>query len=46
MPAVRERPADLEILTEKIKTAKGEKTLIVEKRQEKNIQSILKKYGF
>jgi len=41
-----EKPADLEILTEKIKVAKSEKMLIVEKRQEKNIKTILKKYGF
>ena len=41
-----EKPADLEILTEKIKKAKAEKMLIVEKQQEKNIKTILKKYGF
>ncbi len=43
---VMEKPADLEILTEKIKIAKSEKTLIVEKKQDANIKSIIKKYGF
>ena len=41
-----EKPADLEILTEKIKVAKSEKTLIVEKKQADNVKTILKKYGF
>ena len=41
-----EKPADLEVLTQKIKAAKTEKMLIVERQQKKNIQSILKKYGF
>jgi len=43
---VIEKPADLEVLTEKIKKAKADRMLIVEKQQEKNIKTILKKYGF
>ncbi len=41
-----EKPADLEILAEKIKKAKANRMLIVEKQQEKNVKTILKKYGF
>jgi two-component system, OmpR family, response regulator len=41
-----EKPADLEILTERIKIAKSEKTLIVKKEQDATIDSIVKKYGF
>ncbi len=40
-----EKPADLEALTEKIKTAKTEKMLIVEKQTEKKIKDILQRYG-
>ena len=41
-----EKPADLEILTEKIKVAKAERMLIVEKEKKENVKSILKRYGF
>jgi DNA-binding NtrC family response regulator len=41
-----EKPADLEILAEKIKNAKAEKMLIVEKQTEAKVKNILKKYGF
>ena len=40
-----EKPADLEALTEKIKQAKAEKMLIVEKQTEEKIKDILKRYG-
>ena len=41
-----EKPADLEVLTGKIKKAKAEKMLIVEKQTEDKVKDILKKYGF
>jgi len=41
-----EKPADLEVLAEKIKNAKAEKMLIVEKQTENKVKNILKKYGF
>jgi len=41
-----EKPADLEILSEKIKNAKAKKMLIVEKQTEDKVKNILKKYGF
>ena len=41
-----EKPADLEILSEKIKNAKAEKMLIVEKQTEDKVKNIIKKYGF
>ena len=41
-----EKPADLEVLAEKIKNAKAEKMLIVEKQTEGKVKNILKKYGF
>jgi len=40
-----EKPADLEALSEKIKRAKTEKMLIVEKQTEKKIKDILQRYG-
>ncbi len=40
-----EKPADIEALTEKIKKAKAEKMLIVEKESESRIKEILKRYG-
>jgi DNA-binding NtrC family response regulator len=40
-----EKPADLELLSKKIKQAKAEKMLIVEKQQEKKVMDIIKKYG-
>jgi len=40
-----EKPADLELLSKKIKQAKAEKMLIVEKQQEKKVIDIIKKYG-
>jgi len=40
-----EKPADLEALSEKIKKAKTEKMLIVEKQTEKKIKDILQRYG-
>ncbi|RLB99916.1 MAG: response regulator [Deltaproteobacteria bacterium] len=40
-----EKPADLEILSQKIKQAKAEKILIVKKQQEKRVIDIIKKYG-
>ncbi|MCK5695748.1 MAG: response regulator [Desulfobacula sp.] len=40
-----EKPANLEALTEKIKKAKTEKMLIVEKQTEKKIKDILQRYG-
>lgn len=41
-----EKPADLEVLAEKIKNAKAEKMLIVEKQAEDKVKNIIKKYGF
>ncbi len=41
----QEKPADIEALTEKIKQAKADKMLIVEKESEARIKEILKKYG-
>jgi len=41
-----EKPVDLEVLAEKIKSAKAEKMLIVEKQTEGKVKNILKKYGF
>ena len=41
-----EKPADLEVLAEKIKNAKAEKMLIVEKQTEDKMKNILKRYGF
>jgi two-component system, OmpR family, response regulator len=41
-----EKPADLEVLSEKIKKAKAQKMLIVEKQTEDKVKDILKKYGF
>jgi len=40
-----EKPADLEVLTQKIKQAKADKMLIVEKAQEKKVIEIIRKYG-
>ncbi len=40
-----EKPADLEALSQKIKKAKTEKMLIVEKQTEDKIKDILQKYG-
>ena len=40
-----EKPADLKVLSEKIKKAKAEKMLIVEKKTEKKIQDILQRFG-
>ncbi len=40
-----EKPANLEILTEKIKQAKTEKMLIVEKQTEKKIKDIILRHG-
>ena len=40
-----EKPADLEILSRKIKQAKTEKMLIVEKQQEQRVIDVIKKYG-
>jgi DNA-binding NtrC family response regulator len=40
-----EKPADLEALAEKIKKAKTEKMLIVEKQTEEKIKDILKRFG-
>ncbi len=40
-----EKPADLELLSQKIKQAKAEKLLIVTKQQEKKVMDIIKKYG-
>ena len=41
-----EKPVDLAVLAEKIKNAKAEKMLIVEKQTEDKVKNILKKYGF
>ena len=41
-----EKPADMEVLAEKIKNAKAEKMLIVEKQTEDKVKNIIKKYGF
>ncbi len=40
-----EKPADLETLAKKIKTAKADKMLIVEKQTEDKIKDILQRYG-
>ncbi|MCP3875968.1 MAG: response regulator [Desulfobacteraceae bacterium] len=40
-----EKPADLESLTQKIKEAKTEKMLLVEKRTEDKIKEILQRHG-
>ncbi len=40
-----EKPADLEALSKKIKNAKTEKMLIVEKQTEDKIKDILERYG-
>ena len=40
-----EKPADMDALISKIKEAKAQKMLIVEKQTEKKIQDVLKKYG-
>ncbi|MBC8439851.1 MAG: response regulator [Deltaproteobacteria bacterium] len=40
-----EKPADLEALAKKIKEAKAEKMLIVEKQTEEKIKEILQRYG-
>jgi len=40
-----EKPADIEALTEKIKKAKAEKMLIVEKQAEDKIKNILQRHG-
>lgn len=40
-----EKPADLETLSEKIKAAKAEKMLFVEKDTEKKIKDILQRYS-
>ena len=40
-----EKPADLEALAEKIKKAKAEKMLIVEKQIEEKIKEILQRHG-
>ena len=41
-----EKPVDLAVLAEKIKNAKAEKMIIVEKQTEDKVKNILKKYGF
>jgi FixJ family two-component response regulator len=40
-----EKPADLEKLAAKIKQAKAEKMLVVEKQTEDKIKDILKRFG-
>ena len=40
-----EKPADLEVLQKKIKQAKAEKMVIVEKQQEQKVIDAIKKYG-
>ena len=40
-----EKPADIEALAKKIKNAKAEKMLIVEKQTEDKIKDILQRYG-
>ena len=40
-----EKPANLEALAKKIKKAKGQKMLIVEKQTEEKIKDILKRFG-
>lgn len=42
---VIEKPADLEVLTQKIKDAKAEKMLIVEKKTDNNIKEMLRRFG-
>ena len=41
-----EKPADLEVLSRKIKEAKAEKMVIVEKQATKKVIDIIKKYGY
>ncbi len=41
-----EKPADLEVLSQKIKEAKAEKMVIVEKQATKKVIDIIKKYGY
>ena len=41
-----EKPADMEVLFEKIKKAKAEKMLVVGKDQEKSVLKMIKKFGF
>ncbi|MCF6246377.1 MAG: response regulator [Desulfobacula sp.] len=41
-----EKPADLEALSKKIKNAKAERMLIVEKRTEEKIKDIIQRHGF
>jgi len=40
-----EKPADLKVLTEKIKKAKAQKMLIVEKKNKEKIENILQVLG-
>ena len=40
-----EKPADLEVLSEKIRKAKADKMLIVEKQTESKIKDILQRFG-
>ena len=42
---VVEKPADLEVLTQKVKKAEARKAVIVEKRTEERIKDILKHFG-
>lgn len=42
---VVEKPADLEVLTKKVKKAEARKAVIVEKRTEERIKEILKHFG-
>ena len=41
-----EKPADLEVLSRKIKEAKAEKMVIVEKQATKKVIDIIKRYGY
>ena len=41
-----EKPADLEVLSQKIKEAKAEKMVIVEKQATRKVIDIIKKYGY
>jgi DNA-binding NtrC family response regulator len=40
-----EKPADLEVLTEKIRSAKAERMLIVEKQTEDKVKAMLRRFG-
>ena len=40
-----EKPADIQALSEKIKQAKAEKMLLVEKKTEEKIKDILQRYS-